>query len=76
MVIAWYGVDRGEPERASRVLDLSQRLSFHLHQLNEVAAGIIEHGHQHRPGIHRLDGESHAQALQSFELGAQIIDLE
>src|ERR1700682_123709 len=45
-------------------------------QLNQVAAGIREHGERHRPGLCRLPCERHALRGQSGELACDVGHLE
>ena len=45
-------------------------------QLDQVPAGIGAHGDAHRPRLHRLLREHHAQSLQPGEFSRQIVDFE
>ncbi len=67
---------KSAPPPAADCEFVSLLLTSHLHQLNEVSAGIIKDSHPHRSGIRRLLDELNVNVLKSFELGVYVIDLE
>src|SRR6478609_11054218 len=44
-----------------------------LRQLNQVAAGILQHSRRHRAHRHRRLRERHTQGAKTFVLGLQIV---
>src|SRR3954451_879408 len=44
--------------------------------LDEVAAGVVEHGRGHRAHVEGLLGEAYAEAAHSFVLGLDVVDGE
>jgi hypothetical protein len=49
---------------------------LHLDELDQVPAGVVEHDHPHRPGIHRLHREGDAEVAQPAVLGIDVVDPE
>ena len=44
--------------------------------LDQIAAGVVEHGRGHRPHIRGFLGEAHSQPAQSLELRLDVVDGE
>src|SRR5690606_10821596 len=47
-----------------------------LRDLDQIAAGVVEHGAGHRAHVHRLLGEVHAEGAETLVLGLHVVDGE
>jgi hypothetical protein len=64
------------PDTHTRRTFIDTALAGLVSDLDQVAAGVVEHGRGHRAHVDGFLGEAHAEAAQSLVLGLDVVDGE